>query len=58
MISVRKIGEEDTREPLLEKKYYDNCPGCKVEQAKELNRAVSIPNLFVIWMVVLCFGNH
>jgi len=43
------------REPLLEKKqYYKDCPGCKVEQAKELNQGVSIKNLLVIWMVVLC----
>ncbi|KAK7256928.1 hypothetical protein RIF29_30530 [Crotalaria pallida] len=48
-------GNENTREPLLKKsKYCDNCPGCKVDQAKELNQGLSILNLFIIWMVVLC----
>ncbi|GAU33371.1 hypothetical protein TSUD_364960 [Trifolium subterraneum] len=42
------------KEPLLEKKqYYKDCPGCKVEQEKELNQGVSIIKLFIIWMVVL-----
>ncbi|CAK8561172.1 unnamed protein product [Lathyrus sativus] len=43
------------REPLLKnnRHYYKDCPGCKVEQAKELNKGVSITNLFIIWMVVL-----
>nr|XP_004516549.1 protein ZINC INDUCED FACILITATOR-LIKE 1-like [Cicer arietinum] len=46
--------EDHMREPLLEKQYFKDCPGCKVEQAKELNQGVSITNLLVIWMVVLC----
>ncbi|KAJ1381486.1 MFS transporter superfamily [Sesbania bispinosa] len=46
--------EENMREPLLEKQYYKDCPGCKVEQAKELNKGVSIKNLLIMWMVVLC----
>ncbi|WJX87382.1 hypothetical protein P8452_69584 [Trifolium repens] len=42
------------KEPLLEKKqYYKDCPGCKVEQEKELNQGVSIIKLLIIWMVVL-----
>ncbi|XP_057453480.1 protein ZINC INDUCED FACILITATOR-LIKE 1-like isoform X2 [Lotus japonicus] len=46
---------EIIEEPLLEKKYYyKDCPGCKVDQAKELNQGVSIINLLIIWMVVLC----
>ncbi|OIV89372.1 hypothetical protein TanjilG_22335 [Lupinus angustifolius] len=48
------MGDENIREPLLKKKYYENCSGCKVEQAKELNKGLSILNLSIIWMVVLC----
>ncbi|XP_045800508.1 protein ZINC INDUCED FACILITATOR-LIKE 1-like [Trifolium pratense] len=49
------MSEEHIREPLLEKKqYYRDCPGCKVEQSKELNQGLSITNLFIIWAVVLC----
>jgi len=47
------------REPLLEKKqYYEDCPGCKVEQANELNEGVSIIKLLIIWMVVLSASKH
>ncbi|XP_019447123.1 PREDICTED: protein ZINC INDUCED FACILITATOR-LIKE 1-like [Lupinus angustifolius] len=45
--------EDKIREPLLKKKYYDNCPGCKVDQAKEQNQNLSILNLAIIWMLVL-----
>nr|BAE71198.1 putative transporter-like protein [Trifolium pratense] len=46
--------EDHMKEPLLEKKqYYKDCPGCKVEQEKELNQGVSIIKLVIIWMVVL-----
>jgi hypothetical protein len=46
------IGEE-----LLKKQhYYENCPGCKVDKAKELKTDVSFTNLLYIWMVVLCSG--
>ncbi|WJX87380.1 hypothetical protein P8452_69582 [Trifolium repens] len=48
------MSEEHKREPSEEKKYYKDCPGCKVEQSKELNQGVSNTNLFIIWMVVLC----
>lgn len=42
------------KEPLLEKKqYYEDCPGCKVEQTKELNQGLSVINLVIIWMIVL-----
>lgn len=41
-------------ETLLKKKYYENCPGCKVDKAKELKTDVSFRNLLNIWMVVLC----
>ena len=51
--------EEGTFEqPSLEKHYYGNCPGCKVDQAKELRKDVSIRNLSYIWMAVLCGSKH
>ncbi|WVZ04195.1 hypothetical protein V8G54_025001 [Vigna mungo] len=48
---------ENVGKPLLErKKYYENCPGCRVDKAKELSEGQGVPftNLFIIWMVVLC----
>ncbi|KAG4959981.1 hypothetical protein JHK87_036614 [Glycine soja] len=55
-LSETNMAEENIRQPLLEKKYYEDCPGCKVDQAKELSKGqgVSIRNLLIIWMVVLC----
>jgi hypothetical protein len=47
------------KESLLKKKqYYKDCPGCKVEQEKELNQGVSIIKLLIIWMVVLSASKH
>ncbi|XP_061369044.1 protein ZINC INDUCED FACILITATOR-LIKE 1-like [Gastrolobium bilobum] len=46
--------EENIGKPLLKKHYYENCPGCKVDKAKELKTDVSLRNLLNIWMVVLC----
>ncbi|KAG5130702.1 hypothetical protein JHK84_037099 [Glycine max] len=48
--------EKNGKQPLLERKYYEDCPGCKVDQAKELSKGqgVSFTNLFIIWVVVLC----
>lgn len=50
--------EENFGQPLLKKQYYDNCPGCKVEQAKELGTDVSIRNLSYIWITILCGSKH
>ncbi|KAI5406151.1 protein ZINC INDUCED FACILITATOR-LIKE 1 isoform X1 [Lathyrus oleraceus] len=46
--------EENLGQPLLKKRYYQNCPGCKVDRAKELGTDVSIRNISYIWMTVLC----
>ncbi|KAL9276134.1 hypothetical protein ACSQ67_026322 [Phaseolus vulgaris] len=52
--------EEIVEEPLLEKKkkYYENCPGCKVDKANELSEGQGVPftKLFIVWMLVLCTG--
>ncbi|XP_040991667.1 protein ZINC INDUCED FACILITATOR-LIKE 1-like isoform X1 [Juglans microcarpa x Juglans regia] len=39
---------------LLKKNYYENCPGCKVDQYKELHRGFPIRELVSTWVVVLC----
>jgi len=52
---------DNVEKPLLErKKYFENCPGCKVDKAKELSEGQGVPftNLFIIWMVVLCACEH
>ncbi|ESW05557.1 hypothetical protein PHAVU_011G189500 [Phaseolus vulgaris] len=49
--------EENVEQPLLErKKYYENCPGCKVDKAKELSEGQGVPvtKLFIMWMLALC----
>ncbi|PPD70900.1 hypothetical protein GOBAR_DD32217 [Gossypium barbadense] len=42
------------REPLLKKKHYKNCPGCKVDEMKELEQGLPIRPLLSIWIIVLC----
>lgn len=51
-------GEEKLREPFLknEKRYYENCPGCKVDQLKETKSGLPFTELFSIWIIVLCTG--
>lgn len=44
------------REPLLKKKYYENCSGCKVDKPKESERGLPIRKLLTIWVVVLATG--
>ncbi|KAF3434301.1 hypothetical protein FNV43_RR25404 [Rhamnella rubrinervis] len=44
---------EESRERLLKTEYYENCPGCKVEQYKELQRGFPIRDLLNIWFIVL-----
>ncbi|KAI5411100.1 protein ZINC INDUCED FACILITATOR-LIKE 1 [Lathyrus oleraceus] len=47
--------EDFGNQPLLKKQHYhENCPGCKVDEAKELKKDVTFRNIFNIWMVVLC----
>ncbi|KAI6676712.1 hypothetical protein NL676_037508 [Syzygium grande] len=49
---------EEQKEALLQKHYYENCPGCKVEKLKESQRGFPIHELVSIWIVVLCSGNE
>ncbi|OMO60216.1 Major facilitator superfamily [Corchorus olitorius] len=48
------MAQEEFKVPLLKKKYYENCPGCKVDQMKELQHGIPIRQLVSIWIVVLC----
>ncbi|KAK9265800.1 hypothetical protein L1049_003406 [Liquidambar formosana] len=41
-------------ETLLKKHYYENCPGCKVEQRNATQRGFPIKEIISIWIVVLC----
>ncbi|XP_054795379.1 protein ZINC INDUCED FACILITATOR 1-like isoform X1 [Prosopis cineraria] len=46
--------DSSSREPLLKIRYYENCPGCKVDRAKEMNRGSPVKYLFYIWMLTMC----
>ncbi|XP_030965848.1 protein ZINC INDUCED FACILITATOR-LIKE 1-like [Quercus lobata] len=45
---------EEYKESLLKKKYYENCPGCKVEQNKAVQRGIPFRELIFTWVIVLC----
>ncbi|KAF5197663.1 zinc induced facilitator-like [Thalictrum thalictroides] len=46
---------ENVTEPLLKKKvYYENCPGCKVDQRKDAHHGLPIKEFMYVWIVVLC----
>lgn len=55
---LSKMEEEAFEKPLLKRQYHENCPGCKVDQAKELKKDVSFRNLSYIWLAVLCGSKH
>ncbi|KAG5549453.1 hypothetical protein RHGRI_014708 [Rhododendron griersonianum] len=46
--------EEENKQSLLKKRFYKNCPGCKVDELKEKQRGMPIKELVLIWIVVLC----
>ncbi|XP_028782366.1 protein ZINC INDUCED FACILITATOR-LIKE 1-like [Neltuma alba] len=43
-----------SRQPLLKNRYHENCPGCKVDQDKEMHRGLPVKQLLNVWMVTLC----
>lgn len=51
-------GEEEDQERMLliKKEYYPNCPGCRVEQYKDLHRGFPLKSFICIWIVVLASG--
>lgn len=49
------MAENGIGESLLRKnKYYEDCPGCKIELSKETNTGVPFKYLLYVWIVVLC----
>ncbi|KAL5994801.1 hypothetical protein ACLOJK_024858 [Asimina triloba] len=44
----------DNKVPLLGKVYYENCPGCKQDQIKELRHGIPFKELSYIFIAVLC----
>lgn len=47
---------EEYTECLLENKFHEDCPGCKVDQMKRLRRGFPLWELFTVWIIVLCTG--
>lgn len=45
---------EEYAECLLENKFHENCPGCKVDQMKRLRRGFPFSELLTVWLIVLC----
>ncbi|CAL1374004.1 unnamed protein product [Linum trigynum] len=43
----------ESKVPLLKKQYYENCPGCKVDQLKEAKTGWPVRELISIWILVL-----
>ncbi|XP_010922099.1 protein ZINC INDUCED FACILITATOR-LIKE 1 isoform X4 [Elaeis guineensis] len=44
----------NTAVPLLEKVYFENCPGCKQEKKKDTNPGIPYKEFAFVWMVTLC----
>ncbi|GLT88755.1 hypothetical protein SLE2022_067660 [Rubroshorea leprosula] len=45
---------DEPRQTLLKKHYHENCPGCEVDQLKELKTGLPMRELVSVWVVVLC----
>ncbi|KAD6796133.1 hypothetical protein E3N88_07029 [Mikania micrantha] len=48
------MGGSEVKKPLLNKIYYKSCPGCQVDENKELQVRLPIKEVLYIWIVVLC----
>ncbi|KAG2279171.1 hypothetical protein Bca52824_061726 [Brassica carinata] len=44
---------EEYAECLLQNKFHENCPGCKVDQMKRLRRGFPFSELLTVWLIVL-----
>ncbi|XP_009121733.1 protein ZINC INDUCED FACILITATOR-LIKE 1-like isoform X1 [Brassica rapa] len=44
---------QEYAECLLENKFHENCPGCKVDQMKRLRRGFPFSELVTVWLIVL-----
>ncbi|KAI3725783.1 hypothetical protein L1987_65576 [Smallanthus sonchifolius] len=47
------MGGNELNKPLLNKVYHVNCPGCYVDQKKELQTGLPIKQVFCIWVMAL-----
>ncbi|XP_074310751.1 protein ZINC INDUCED FACILITATOR-LIKE 1-like [Silene latifolia] len=48
------MGEETKIPLLLEKEYYEDCPGCKIEKIKNTQEGLPLKTLAGVWVIVLC----
>ncbi|PWA68245.1 major facilitator superfamily domain protein (mitochondrion) [Artemisia annua] len=48
------MGDLEFKKPLLNKVYYQSCPGCIFDKKKELQTGLPIKELLCIWIVPLC----
>lgn len=46
----------DAAEPLLEKVYYEKCPGCRVDRWKATSTGMPYKQFFYVWLVTLSTG--
>ncbi|KAK1318779.1 Protein ZINC INDUCED FACILITATOR 1 [Acorus calamus] len=44
----------ESGEALLKKVYYENCPGCKVEQRNEIHRGIPVKEFSYVSLATLC----
>ncbi|ONK61504.1 uncharacterized protein A4U43_C08F30590 [Asparagus officinalis] len=42
--------------PLLEKVYFENCPGCRIDQKKNANTGLPYKEFFYVWIITLATG--
>ncbi|KAG6489468.1 hypothetical protein ZIOFF_050737 [Zingiber officinale] len=46
----------ERRTPLLEKVYFEGCPGCKQDRKKAASSGIPYTEFFYVWIVTLCTG--
>lgn len=52
------MGGNEFKKPLLNKVYFESCPGCNLDQYLELQTGLPIKQVLHIWIVVLCVGKQ
>ncbi|XP_074310752.1 protein ZINC INDUCED FACILITATOR-LIKE 1-like [Silene latifolia] len=45
---------DETKIRLVEKEYYEDCPGCKIEKIKDTQQGLPFKTLAGVWVIVLC----
>lgn len=48
----------ERRATLLEKVYFEGCPGCKQDRKKAASSGIPYREFFYVWIVTLCAGTH